>query len=225
MLAEAPVRVDQPVAGSHETPGTASGSVSSSPVDGCASGAPTAVSAPRAARMVYFGPGRLTTISLRNKTLSRFLLFAGVLLACAAALAQLPVEVHPNQLSLLASPDAQVAANKQLAFDFWREVVQAHHVEHAAEFLAQSFRQHDPTIPTGRAEFLRRIEAVPATGVKPTIDDLVAIVAENDLVVLSFRRELPDLGNEGQTYTTTWFEMLRIENGKITEHWDYGTKE
>ena len=51
------------------------------------------------------------------------------------------------------------------------------------------------------------------------------MVAEGDLVVLGFRRTLPDLQNEGQTYTTTWFDMLRIENGKIAEHWDYGTKE
>jgi predicted SnoaL-like aldol condensation-catalyzing enzyme len=61
--------------------------------------------------------------------------------------------------------------------------------------------------------------------VKATIDDLVTLVAERDVVVLGFRRELPDLQKEGQTYTTTWFDMLRVENGKIAEHWDYGTKE
>ena len=54
---------------------------------------------------------------------------------------------------------------------------------------------------------------------------LVSIVAERDLVVLAFRRELPDLAREGQTYTTTWFDMFRVADGKIVEHWDYGTKE
>jgi predicted SnoaL-like aldol condensation-catalyzing enzyme len=39
------------------------------------------------------------------------------------------------------------------------------------------------------------------------------------------RRELPDLEHEGQTYTTTWFDMFRVADGKIVEHWDYGTKE
>ena len=46
-----------------------------------------------------------------------------------------------------------------------------------------------------------------------------------DLVVLAFRRTLPDLEHEGQTYTTTWFEMFRIADDKIVEHWNYGTKD
>ena len=60
-----------------------------------------------------------------------------------------------------------------------------------------------------------------ARPVKATIDDLVSIVAERDLVVLAFRRELPDLEHEGQTYTTTAFEMLRIAGGRIAERWNF----
>ena len=157
--------------------------------------------------------------------MTRPLLIVYATLAASPVLAQLPVEAHPDQLALLASPDPKLAANKKLAFDFWREVVEAHHIERAAEFLTEDFRQHDPTVPTGRAAFERLVAESPPRAVKPTVDDLVAIVAEGDLVVLSFRRELPDLGNEGQSYTTTWFEMLRIEDGKIAERWDHGTKE
>ena len=29
----------------------------------------------------------------------------------------------------------------------------------------------------------------------------------------------------GAAYTTTWFDMFRIEDGKIAEHWDCDTKE
>ena len=56
-----------------------------------------------------------------------------------------------------------------------------------------------------------------------TIDGLVAIVAEGDLVTMSFVRECQDPRNEGGTYTTTWFDMFRVTDGMITEHWDYGT--
>ena len=53
---------------------------------------------------------------------------------------------------------------------------------------------------------------------------LVAITAEGDLVILSFVREHADPKDPAQKYTTTWFDMFRIENGKIAEHWDPATK-
>jgi predicted SnoaL-like aldol condensation-catalyzing enzyme len=150
---------------------------------------------------------------------------AGGLLFGGIAAAQLPVTVAADQEPLLASTDARLAANKKLVYDFWREVVQAHRVERAAAYLADGFAEHDPNVPTGRAAFVRSLEGAPKQPVKPAIDDLVSIVAEGDLVVLGFRRVLPDLAEEGQTYTTTWFEMLRVESGKIVVHWNYGRKE
>ena len=152
-------------------------------------------------------------------------LLAAALLLETHALAQLPVEVHPRPQELLTSTDAQLAANKKLVFDFWREVLQAHHVDRAPQYLAASYIQHNPNVATGRAAFMEFFGQFPPEPIKDTIDDLVRIVAEDDVVVLAFRRELPDLAREGQTYTTTWFDMFRIADGKIVEHWDYGTKE
>jgi len=151
-------------------------------------------------------------------------LFGAVLLGLEAV-AQLPVEVHGNQLELLHSADRVLAANKKLVFDFWREVLQAHHADRAPEYVAEGYVQHDPNVATGRAAFVEVVGRLPREPVKATIDELVSIVAERDLVVLAFRSELPDLENEGQTYTTTWFDMLRIADGKIVEHWNYGTKD
>ena len=153
------------------------------------------------------------------------LLLAAALGGGGAAHAQLPVEVHPNQQELLVSDDATLAANKKLVYDFWREVLQARHVDRAPQYLAESYIQHNPAVPTGRAAFMEFFGQFPSEPIKNTIDDLVSIVAERDLVVLAFRRELPDLAREGQTYTTTWFDMFRVADGKIVEHWDYGTRE
>ena len=151
-----------------------------------------------------------------------------VLLAVGAgampASAQVPVALHPDQQALLQSNDPLLAANKKLVFDFWREVFQARNMELAPKYMADNYIQHNPTVATGRqafVDFFGRFERQP---VRPTIDNLVTIMAERDLVVLAFRREFPDPKNPGQRYTTTWFDMLRIENGKIAEHWDYGTK-
>jgi predicted SnoaL-like aldol condensation-catalyzing enzyme len=144
------------------------------------------------------------------------------LLASSAA-AQLPVEVHPKQSDLLPSADAQLAANKRLAYDFWREVMQARHVDKVSAYVADNYVEHDPTGHSGRDALVATVGHRPPAPIKATIDDLVSTVAERDLVVLAFRRELPDLEHEGQTYTTTWFEMLRIAAGKIVERWNYGT--
>ena len=156
----------------------------------------------------------------------RTLLLLSIALALeTAAVAQLPVEAHSRPQELLPSADPQLAANKKLVFDFWREVLQARHVDRAPQYLAESYIQHNPNVATGRAAFMEFFGQSPPQPITETIDDLVRIVAEGDVVVLAFRRELPDLAREGQTYTTTWFDMFRIADGKIVEHWDYGTKE
>jgi predicted SnoaL-like aldol condensation-catalyzing enzyme len=146
------------------------------------------------------------------------------LLIGAPAAAQTPVEPHPNPATLLASPDPRAAANKKLAFDFWREVVQAHDASKAAQYLAPGYVEHDPN-HAGADAFLSTAEAQRKTPSSATLEDLVMIVAEGDHVVLAFRRVFPDLEHEGQTYTSTWLEMVRIANGKIAEHWNYSLKE
>jgi len=35
----------------------------------------------------------------------------------------------------------------------------------------------------------------------------------------------PDPKGPAKKYTTTWFDMFRIENGKIAEHWDPALKQ
>lgn len=138
--------------------------------------------------------------------------------------AQEPVTVAPDQQALLRSDDPRLATNKKLVFDFWREVFQARNMELAPRYMAEDYIQHNPNVATGRQPFMDFFGRFETQPVRPEIDDLVALVAEGDLVILAFRRELPDPEHQGQTYTTTWFDMLRIEDGKIAEHWDYGTR-
>jgi len=125
------------------------------------------------------------------------------------------VEVHRNQTALLTNADATLAANKKLVFEFWREVLQAHHVERVVEYVAEGYVEHD----SAGGAFSERARRLPPAPTKDTIDNLVTIVAERDLVVLAFRITLPDLEHEGQTYTTTGFDMFRVTDGKIVEHW------
>jgi len=157
--------------------------------------------------------------------IATFSCLASALLLGGPAAAQLPVEAHPNPLALLDSADAGLAAHKRLVFDFWRLVVEAHQVERAADYLAPEYVEHDPSAPSGPAALLERLDGTPPVPATDTLAELVSIVAERDLVVLAFRRELFDLANEGQTYTTTWFEMFRVADGKIVERWNFGPRD
>jgi len=140
----------------------------------------------------------------------------------APAWGQVPVTAAPDQEVLLASADVRLAANKKLVYDFWREVFEGGHLEFADKYMAEGYIQHNPNVPTGRAgfvEFFGRF-AKPKP-IEPRIKaPLVSIVAERDLVVLSFAREHTDPKDASKKYTTTWFDMFRIEGGKIAEHWD-----
>ena len=63
---------------------------------------------------------------------------------------------------------------------------------------------------------------------QPIVDSIkakvVSITADGDLVTLAFVRELTEKDDKTKKYTTTWFDMFRVENGKIAEHWDSATK-
>lgn len=154
-------------------------------------------------------------------------LTVAAMLATLYAQAQTPVQASTNHEPLLTSADTRLATNKRLAYDFWREVFEARHLELAEKYMAESYIQHNPNVPTGRAGFIAFFSKFgPAKPIAAKVNaSLIAIVADGDLVTLVFTKELPDPKDKSKTYTTTWFDMFRIENGKIAEHWDAATKQ
>ena len=141
--------------------------------------------------------------------------------------AQVPVTPTTDQEAQLVSTDPKLAANKRLVFDFWREVFEGGHMEFAEKYMAENYIQHNPNVPTGRAAFIEFFTKFrKPKPIEPKISaPLVSITAERDLVTLSFVREYPDPKDASKKYTTTWFDMFRIENGKIAEHWDPAVKQ
>ena len=144
----------------------------------------------------------------------------------APAQAEVPVQADSDHEKLLASADPQLVANKRLVYDFWREVFEAGQIARAEKYMAESYIQHNPTVPTGRAGFVAFFSkfSKPKPVAAKVKAPLVNIVAEGNYVVLSFVRELPEPADSSKKYTTTWFDMFRLENGKIAEHWDGAEK-
>ncbi|WP_184545570.1 ester cyclase [Mucilaginibacter sp. FT3.2] len=132
-----------------------------------------------------------------------------------------------DQKAMLFSKDPQLAKNKKLVYDFWREVLEGGHLDLASKYLLPTYIQHNPNVPTGRQGFIDFFSkfAKPRVISATIKENLISIVAEGDLVVLSFKEEHPDPKAPGKKYTTTSFDMLRIENNKIAEHWDSALKE
>ena len=143
---------------------------------------------------------------------------------CSPVFAALPVVPAPDQAALLKSSDPKLAANKKLAYDFFRVVLRARHLDQAEKFMTDDYIQHNPNAETGIKgfkDFFTRMG--PPQAIEATVPGLVAIQAEGDYVTLSFVRQYDNPKEKGKKYTTTWFDMFRIVNGKIVEHWDSAT--
>lgn len=153
-------------------------------------------------------------------------LFALLALGNVANAAEPVVAASPaEQRAMLKSDDPQLEANKTLVWNMWREFLQGGDIEAADKYLAPEYHQHNPNADTGRAAVKEyfRAAGMQKSEVKDYIERLVAITAERDLVTLALVREGED--SNGEPYTTTWFDMFRVRDGKIVEHWDTATKQ
>ncbi|WP_428101480.1 nuclear transport factor 2 family protein [Candidatus Rariloculus sp.] len=143
------------------------------------------------------------------------------------AFAQVPPVGDDDHDAMLASDDPQLAANKRLVYDWWREVFEAGHLELNDQYLTPDFIEHNPNVPTGR----EGVEAFIAMRGEPrpiqvrVEQELIAITAEGDLVTLMFVAEYDDPNEPGQTYRSTWYDTFRVVDGMIVEHWDPATIE
>jgi predicted SnoaL-like aldol condensation-catalyzing enzyme len=161
--------------------------------------------------------------------MSRYLLQVAVVLTLGMLLppvTQAASQTASVQQQMLKSADPQVAANKRLVFDFWRTILDGGHLELASRYLSKDYIQHNPNVPTGRDGFVAFFAKFSKPHlVSDHIDaSLISIVGEGDLVIVSFKRRLPDPQIKNQYYVTTWFDMFRVEHGKIVEHWDEAQK-
>lgn len=157
--------------------------------------------------------------------MNRTCLIATLVYLWAPAFAQVPPAGNDDHDALLASDDAQLAANKRLVYDWWREVFEAGHLELNEQYIVPDFIEHNPNVPTGR----EGVEAFIAMRGEPreihdrVEQELIAVMAEGDLVTLMFVIEYEHPNEPGQTYKSTWYDTFRIVDGMIVEHWDPAT--
>lgn len=120
------------------------------------------------------------------------------------------------------------ALNKKIVTDFYRIVFEPRNPDLVEQYIAPDFVEHNPRIEGGRDGLVKFMKTLP----KPASDDVGAemksppayIVAEGDLVTFIFKQKTPDPKDKAKSYDRFTFDMFRIKNGKIVEHWDGAEK-
>jgi predicted SnoaL-like aldol condensation-catalyzing enzyme len=159
---------------------------------------------------------------------SLFLTVCALALAAATSYAQEPVVGVANPDALFTDKDPVLHKNKQAAYGIVKVLIESGHWDKADQYLTERYIQHNPLAASGRDAVVTFFTKVLKSQPKPIPEKMatkvVAVVAQGDLVIVVFPRELKDPKDPSKTYTTTWFDMWRFVDGKADEHWDGATK-
>lgn len=112
--------------------------------------------------------------------------------------------------------------NKHKVRELMRLLVDPATAYQAAPLLTESYIQHNPNIASGRKAILEFTQSAAAQRARenmaPAGEPL--LIAEGNYVVMMLPRDIPHPHKPGETYRSYWFDMWRLEDGLIAEHWD-----
>ena len=119
---------------------------------------------------------------------------------------------------LAQAADTDLAKNKALVQGFWNDVFVARNVDAAPRYLSPTYIQHNPHVPGGLKGFQDYFRTAFTQTPANFKFQVVKLVAEGDVVVSYNQYSGTD--PQGKPFTGTGFDMFRIQNGQIAEHWD-----
>ena len=166
----------------------------------------------------------MAEVSALNR-LATLLMAAAFAFVPRAAYGQEPVVGVADPESLFRDTDPRLNTNKQATLHIMKDLLQCNHWDEAEKWLTARYVQHNPNVASGRAGVVKFFGTRPRT---PTCEKLttnvVAVLADGDLVTVVIPREYKDPKDPSKNYTTTWFDMWRFVEGKADEHWDPALK-
>ena len=126
-------------------------------------------------------------------------------------------------LSILAYPasadEKLTARSKAVVRDFYTTVLIGRDVDAAPRFVRADYIQHNPQVPAGLKGFMDTFRERFAQKLPPDYKrELLNVIGENDMVVIYVRHTWA--GRDGQHHDALGFDMFRVQDGKIAEHWD-----
>lgn len=123
----------------------------------------------------------------------------------------------------LASAASAAEANTRLVLDMWRGVIEEASEAAVMRYIAPDYIQHNTQLPNGRAGLLDGVRRLkhPVAGQPPhRRKTLIRAVAQGDLVVLTWTAQGDDPDHPGKTRLVNRFDMFRVKDGLVREHWD-----
>ncbi len=105
-------------------------------------------------------------------------------------------------------------ANLKLVVNFYEQFFNKHEVARAAEVVSENYKQHNPEVPDGKKPFVdyfsQFFKETPQSKAR-----IVRTATSGDLVWLQVH-STNSPSDRGQAV----FDIFRVKNGKIVEHWD-----
>ncbi|MEO6338581.1 MAG: nuclear transport factor 2 family protein [Caulobacteraceae bacterium] len=119
--------------------------------------------------------------------------------------------------------EVKAEANTKLVLAMWKGVIDEASEAAVMRYIAPDYIQHNTKLPNGRAGLLEGVRRLkhPVPGQPPhPKKTLIHAVAQGDLVVLTWVGQADDPDHPGKTRMVNRFDMFRVADGLVREHWD-----
>jgi len=119
--------------------------------------------------------------------------------------------------------ERRAQANIDLVLEMWDGVINRADPDVVMKYIAEDYVQHNPNVAQGRAGVLELVSLIrnpPPHMVPPGKKTFQKAIAQGDYVVVMWSQPQPDPHNPGATYDGEAFDVFRIKDGQVVEHWD-----
>lgn len=130
-----------------------------------------------------------------------------------------PTKPNPSGRSMIDGPTQaidldQTAANKELVSRFLDDILVNGRMERLAGYVdGDHYLQHNPAIADGLSGLGAALQAMAQHGIIMKYDRVHKVLGEGNFVLAMSEGRLGDR-------PTSFYDLFRVENGKLAEHWD-----